>query len=162
MGFILVIGNFRETYNMIACISSNPRKLTCTVYTIGEYNGMAAAFISFCQMMVQTYWLVHNEILVLDNGGVHTGCKSEDLEEFFWDTIVDGRPLHVLVIYLPTRSPKLNPIELIFHIFSRRVRSYRMRQNSGPIDRAIIRYGTQVLKEISYETILCCYAHCGY
>jgi hypothetical protein len=36
------------------------------------------------------------------------------------------------VVYLPTRSPELNPIELIFHIFSRWIRLYRMRQNSGP------------------------------
>jgi transposase len=139
---------------MIACISSNPKKLTHTVYTIREHNGTAAAFVSFCQMVVQTRWLVHEKILVLDNAGIHTGCKSADFEQFFWETIVDGRPLHVLVIYLPTRSPELNPIELIFHIFSRCVRSYRMQHNAGPVDQAIIRYGTQVLKEISYETIL--------
>jgi hypothetical protein len=78
-----------------------------TVYTSDEYNGMAAAFVSFCQMMVvQTCWLIHNEILVLDNVGIHNmGCKSADLEKFFWETIIDGHPLHVLVIYLPTRSP---------------------------------------------------------
>jgi hypothetical protein len=162
MDFIAVSGDFRHTYNMIACISSNPTKLTHTVYTIGEYNGTAAAFVSFCENMVQTRWLLHDEVLVLDNAGIHTGRESADLEEFFWETIIDGRPLHVLVIYLPTRSPELNPIELIFHIFSRRVRSYRMQHASGPVDRAIIRYGTQVLQEISYETILRCYAHCGY
>jgi transposase len=105
-------------------------------------------------MMVQTRWLVRKEILVLDNAGIHTRRESADLEQFFWETIVDGCPLHVLVIYLPTRSPELNPIELIFHIFSRRVRLYRMQHNAGPVDRAIIRYGTQVLKEILYETIL--------
>jgi hypothetical protein len=44
MDFISVSGDFRHTYNMIACISSNPNKLTRTVYTIGEHNGTAAAF----------------------------------------------------------------------------------------------------------------------
>jgi transposase len=111
-------------------------------------------FVSFCQMMVQSCWLVHGEILVMDNAGIHTGCKSSDLKVFFGVTIINGHPLHVLVIYLPTRSPELNPIELIFHIFSRHVRLYRMWQNSGPVDRAIIQYGTHVLKEILYETIL--------
>jgi hypothetical protein len=100
---------------------------------------------------------------VLDSAGIHTGRKFADLEEFFfWETIVYGHPLHVLVIYLPTRSPGLNPIELIFHIFSRRVRLYRMQHNAGPVERAVIRYGMQVLKEILYKTILRCYAHCGY
>jgi hypothetical protein len=83
MDFISVSGDFRDTYNMIACISSNPRKLTHTVYTIGEHNGTAAAFVSFCQMMVQMRWLVHDEILVL-NAGIHTGRESADLEKFFW------------------------------------------------------------------------------
>jgi transposase len=162
MDCIPVSGDFRDTYNLICCISANPNKTRHTVYTIGQQNGTAEAFVDFCTMMVESGWMRHGEILVLDNAGVHTGREAVDLQEFFWDTIVDGRPLNVLVIYLPTRSPELNPIELIFHIFSRRVRSYRLRDHCGPVDHAIIKYGTKVLDEISYETILRCYAHCGY
>jgi hypothetical protein len=86
------------------------------------------------------------------------------IRAFFWETIFEGRPLHILVIYLPTRSPELNPIELVFHIFAQRVISYRLRHDSpgGGVDRAIIRFGTQVLNGISYETILKCCQHCGY
>jgi hypothetical protein len=113
MDFILVSGDFCDTQNMIACMSSNPRKLTHTVYTIGEYDGTAAAFVSFYQMMVQTCWLVHDKILVIENADIHTGRDSSDLEDLFWETIIDGRPLHFLVIYLPTRSPELNPINRV-------------------------------------------------
>jgi transposase len=162
MDFIPVSGDFREAYNLIACISGNPLKTKPCVYTIGKENGTAECFVAFCEMMVGSGWLRHNEIIVMDNAAIHTGGESADLEEFFWNTEVDGRPLHILVIYLPTRSPELNPIELIFHIFSRRVISYRLRESSGPVDHAIIRYGTQVLDEISYETVLRCYQHCGY
>jgi transposase len=162
MDFIAVSGDFRETYNLIACISGNPLKERPLVYTIGKENGTAAAFVSFCEMMVLSGWLCHDEIIVMDNAAIHTGGESDDLERFFWETVVGGRPLHILVIYLPTRSPELNPIELIFHIFSRRVSSYRLRHDAGPVDRAIIRYGTQVLNNISYETILRCFRHCGY
>jgi transposase len=162
MDFIAVSGDFREAYNLIACISGNPLKQRPLVYTIGKENGTAAAFVSFCQMMVVSGWLCHDEILVMDNAAIHTGGDCEDLERFFWDTVLDGRPLHILVIYLPTRSPELNPIELIFDLFSRRVTSYRLRHDAGPVDRAIIRYGTQVLNQISYETILRCFRHCGY
>jgi hypothetical protein len=98
----------------------------------------------------------------MDNAAVHTGGEAQDLEEWFWEKLVDGRPLHVLVIYLPMRSPELNPIELIFHIFLHRIQSYRIRRNDGPVDRAVIRYGSMVMNEISYETILNCYKHCGY
>jgi transposase len=162
MDFIPVSGDFRESYNLIACISGNPLKERPLVYTIGKENGTAAAFVAFCEMMVLSGWLRHDEIIVMDNAAIHTGGDSDDLERFSWETVVGGRPLHILVIYLPTRSPELNPIELIFHIFSRRVTSYRLRHDAGPVDRAIIRYGTQVLNNISYETILRCFRHCGY
>jgi hypothetical protein len=74
---------------------------------------------------------------------------------FFLDTVMGGLPLQILVIYLPPRSPELNPKELIFHIFSHQVTSYRLRHNFGPFDQgAIIWYGTQDLNSILYETIL--------
>jgi hypothetical protein len=160
--FISVSGDFRKAYNMIACISANPLKQQPAVYSIGEENGTAAAFMSFCNLMVESGWLLHNEILVLDNAAVHTGREARDLEEWFWEKEKDGRPLHVLVIYLPTRSPELNPIELIFHIFSRRIRTYRIMRSDGPIDRSVIRYGCMVMNDIKYETVLNCYKHCGY
>jgi hypothetical protein len=163
MDFIAVSGDFRETYNLIACISANPLKDKPVVYTVGKQNGTATAFFSFCELMVATGWLRHDEIIVMDNAAIHTGGAAADLERFLWETVVDDRPLHILVVYLPTRSPELNPIELVFHIFARRVISYRLRHDfGGAVDNAIIRFGTQVLDEISYETILKCYQHCGY
>jgi hypothetical protein len=163
MDYITVSGDFRETYNLIACISGNPLKEKHVAYTVGKENGTAERFYEFCVMMVMTGWLLHDEFLVLDNARIHTGGVAEDLERYLWETVIDGRPLHILVIYLPTRSPELNPIELIFHIFARRVISYRLRHNfEGAVDQAIIRFGTQVLDDISYETILKCYQHCGY
>jgi transposase len=137
-------------------------KVKPVVYTIGKDNGTAAAFVSFCQMMVVSRWLRHDdEIIVMDNAATHTGGESEELERFFGETIIDGRPLHILVIYLPTRSPDLNPIELVFHMFARRVISYRLRHDcpGGPVDSDIIRFGSDVLNDITYETILKCYQH---
>jgi transposase len=59
----------------------------------------------------------------MDNATIHTGGTVDVVNDLLWDTIIDRSPLHVLVIYLPTRSPELNPIELIFHILARRIRS---------------------------------------
>jgi hypothetical protein len=159
--FASVSGNFQQTYNMIACISGKPLKQKHAVYTIGKDNGTSASFMSFCLLMVESGWL-DDGILVMDNAAVHTGHEAQDLEQWFWELIVEGRPLHVLVIYLPTRSPELNPIKLIFHIFSRQVRSYQIHRNDGPVDQAVICYGSMVMNKILYETILNCYKHCGY
>jgi hypothetical protein len=149
--FISVSGNSRQTYNMIACISGKSLKKNHPVYMIGKDNVTSASFVSFCLLMVESGWLVHDEFLVMDNAASTPAARS-------WGTILglDRRwssPLHVLVIYLPKRSPKLNPIKLIFHIFSCRIRSYRIRRNHGPVNRAIIHYGSMVMNKISCDIL---------
>jgi hypothetical protein len=81
---------------------------------------MAVVFISFCEMMVVSGWLRHDEIIIMDNAAIHTGGDLVELECFFWEMVVVGQLLHILVIYLPMRTPKLKPMELIIHIFSYR------------------------------------------
>jgi hypothetical protein len=83
MEYIAVSGDFRETYNLIACISGNPLKEKPVVYTIGKENGTATAFVAFCEMMVMSGWLRHDEIIVMDNAAIHTGGAAADLERFF-------------------------------------------------------------------------------
>ena len=83
------------------------------------------------------------------------------IEDMLWETIVDGRPLHILVLYLPTRSPELNPIELVFHILAFRIRSYKYR-TAGPCDKAVLYKAAQVMNEMSYDLILRCCCHCVY
>jgi hypothetical protein len=39
--------------------------------------------------------------------------RAAIVKDLLWDIVVDGEPLHALVVYLPTRAPKLNPIELL-------------------------------------------------
>jgi hypothetical protein len=49
------------------------------VYTIGKENATTAAFVSFCQMMVASGWLRHDEIIVMGLAAIHTGGESEEL-----------------------------------------------------------------------------------
>jgi transposase len=46
---------------------------------------------------------------------IHTGGEAEIVEDLLWNAI------QVLIMFLPTRSPELNPIELDFHILARRI-----------------------------------------
>jgi hypothetical protein len=84
MNFILAVsGDFRETYNLITCISGNHLKERPILYIIRKQNGMAVAFISFCEMMVmRSGWLRHDEIIVLDNAAIYTCGDSSELEHF--------------------------------------------------------------------------------
>jgi hypothetical protein len=80
---IPVRGDFCEMYNIL--------KEKPAVYTIGKENGTATAFASFCQMMVVSGWLRHDDVIVMDNAAIHTGGESADLEQFFWKATIDGR-----------------------------------------------------------------------
>ena len=158
---IPVSGDFRETYNLMAIVSLNPEKRRSIEYSIAQKNNDSTAFMKFIHFLIESKFLHRNEVLVLDNAAIHVGGAAKDLKKILWDTIVDGEPLHVLVLFLPTRSPELNPIELIFHILAKRIRSFRYK---GPNvnGQAVVRKTKKVLDEIEYEIILKCYLHCGY
>jgi hypothetical protein len=46
----------------------------------------------------------------MDNDSIHTDRETDIVVDLLWHA------MQVLVIFLPTRSPKLNPIALIFHV----------------------------------------------
>jgi hypothetical protein len=97
----------------------------------------------------------------MDNAAIHTGAEAEIVGDLLWDMVVDGRPLNELVVYLPARAPELNPIELVFHILARRIRSFRYHM-AGPCDAAVVRQTARVLNDVSLETVLKCCIHSGY
>jgi transposase len=140
--------DFREAYNLFAIILENPDKPYPIDYMTGRENGNAASFVAFIEYLIATRFFFHDEILVIDNAAIHAGAEAEIVEDLLFDFILDGRPLNVLVVYLPARAPELNPIELVFHILALRIRSFRYRM-AGPCDAAVIRQTARVLNDIS-------------
>jgi transposase len=119
----------------MAIILPNPQKAHPVDYTIGKENGTSEAFIGFLTYLIAKCFLLHNEFLVMDNATIHSCGNAQVIEDMLWDTIVDGHLLHILVIYLPTRSPELNPIKLVFHILAMRICSYWY-PTAGPCNNA--------------------------
>ena len=159
--FIPVTGDFRQAYNIFAVISSNPAKPRPIQYRIDEENGTAHTFVRFITALIISGFFIHEEVLVMDNARIHTGGEADSIETLLWETLIDGRPLHVLVVYLPTRSPELNPIEFVFHILTARIRSFRY-QSAGPCNELANTKAKKVLDDIDYALILQIYIHCGY
>jgi hypothetical protein len=52
--------------------------------------------------LISCHWLEHNNVLILDNAVIHSGGDASNVKDYLWDKVVDGRPLNVLVIFLPT------------------------------------------------------------
>lgn len=161
MECIYVSGDFRKTYNLMAITSANPRKAQGMAYSLGVENGDSAAFLLFIEGLIVSGWFEVGDILIMDNAAIHTGGDAEIVENLLWDYPLNGVPLRVLIVYLPTRSPELNPIELLFHILARRIQSWQYRMaDEGP--NAVVVQASQVMNEMSYALILSCYIHCGY
>jgi hypothetical protein len=68
---------------------------------VGRENGNAASFVAFIDYHIGTRFFAHDEILVMDNAAIYTGPEAAIVKDLLWDIVVDGEPLHVLVVYLP-------------------------------------------------------------
>ena len=158
---IPVSGNFREACSLVACISVNPRKQQHTYYTMTKETVDASYFMEFIMSMVRDGFLLPKEVLVLDNAAVHCGAEAQQLEDLLWNTKIDGVQLQVLVLFLPTRAPELNPIELIFHILAKRLKSYHYRNTVG-INHGVVDRVHAIMHELDHPLLKRCYEHCGY
>ena len=157
---IFVSGDFRDAFNVFACISASKLKKKPIAYNIQRNKGDAVSFVAFINDMIANRWLMHDEILIMDNSAVHIGKEAKIITDILWDSVIDDRPLRILIIYLPTRSPELNPIERIFNILSKRIRSYR--HNKTTIASAVLNTATEVMDQFDIELITRVIHSCSY
>jgi transposase len=158
---INVTGDFREAYNLIAIISSNTTKTNPVYWIVGEENGNACSYVAFLEHLIAIRWFERGDVLIRDRAAIHDKAEADVAADMLWNTIVDGQPLNVVDLALPARAPELNPIELVFHILARRLKSYKYRV-SKPADATVPDQVGRVLSELTLETVLKCAAHCGY
>lgn len=76
-------------------------------------------FIKFLLELIEKGHLVSGDSLVLDNASVHAGLETI---EMLHDLITAA---NVKLVFLPTYSPELNPIELVFMWVKRHLRENR-------------------------------------
>ena len=131
-----------------------------TFKKIVEDNNDSYAFRYFVEEAILSGWLRPYDILVCGNAAIHEKGYNCDLSHFLWDTpSLDGEPLNILLLPLPTRSPELNPIELIWHIMVQRLRGVQRRVNGN---HKVARCAEIVLDEIDFGVVRRTYRHCGY
>lgn len=104
------------------------------------------AFLAFLEMTLLPT-LAEGSVLVMDNWTVHHGEEVRELAERF------GCEL----LYLPTYSPDLNPIE---HLFAK-VKAFVKRLRPDSIDKLVQAFGDAV-QTVTSENILNSFLHCGY
>jgi hypothetical protein len=93
---------------MFAVISPSPDKPSPVEYMITKRRGTSAVFVEFLDYLFDIAWLSHDDIIIMDNARIHTGGAARDIEDTLYNTVVDGRALRILIIWLPAHSPELN------------------------------------------------------
>lgn len=118
----------RQSINVIAIMSANKRHLPL-YYSAGEFNGTSYSFKALLIRAIVDGFFEPWDFLVIDNCQIHSGSDCSDIVEFMWNAIgPDGRPLRVFVLFLPTYSPELNSIELVFRTIPQRMKALRRRK----------------------------------
>ena len=80
----------------------------------GENNHDSVSFRLFIEEAIATAWLRPYDILICDNATIHQQGYNGDLADLLWNSpTLDGAPLRILLLPLPTQLPELNPIELV-------------------------------------------------
>jgi transposase len=84
--------------------------------------------------------------------------KPENIERAveYIQTIIS---IHLL--WLPTRSPELNPIELLWNILVQRLRTVDL-FSQAPARHRVAYHTFDILRAITTQEVLACYRKCGY
>jgi transposase len=131
-------------------------------YTIGEDNHDSFSFLTFVIGAVQKGWFNRYDILVLDNAMIHLHGECSDLPDILWNIPgPDGLSMCISVVPLPTRSPELNPKELIWHTLVRRLKNVPL-YIPRPANHAVAHYAKYILDNMDHELMINSAIHCGY
>lgn len=129
---------------------------------LGEENNDSISFRLFIENEILSALLCPYDILVCDNTAIHEKGYNCDISDFLWNLLeLDGEPLRILLLPLPTRSPELNPIEIVWSVLFQRLRII-----SGELhlhtNHAAAHYAEVVMQGIGFDLINRIYMHCGY
>jgi len=159
---VIADSDFRNTYCIMGFCGVDPMSAPFQ-YTIGEDNHDSDCFVDTVYRLVAIGWLKRNDILVVDNSQVHCGREAAELEDYLWNVCspFDGQPLYILLVYLPTRSPELNPIELLWHTLVERLKALRL-QGAWNGRETVFLHAQSIMNGFDHGLVARMFNHCGY
>lgn len=121
----IVTSDFRNTYTIIGfCgITGNMPFF----FDLHKSTNTASTFCDAVDKALRAQFLQPGDILVLDNASIHLYKESKNLVDYLYE-------LGILLLFLPARSPELNPIELLWHVLVQRLRHCILPRDMLPSD----------------------------
>ena len=115
----------------------------------------SALFSDFILESVACGFLRYGDILVLDNAAIHRYKDSSELPGYLWSYYGD------FFHFLPTRSPELNPIELLWNTLAQRLKYTPLTENGNRSHR-VVQSATMVMNAFTHIDVEKCYRHDNY
>ena len=147
----IVNSDFRNTYSITGFCGID-KKTNPMSFVIHEAKNDATSFGDAVIDAIAEGFLRRGDVLVLDNAAIHFQGDNAGIEDGLWED--HG----IAVLSLPTRSPELNPIELVWRSLTMKLRSIRVRSGSHQTAKAAAR----ILANMSHNSIKSTYRECGY
>lgn len=151
---VTVDSDFRNTYAIVGFCGID-RRTHPFQYTLHDYTNDATAFCDAVEDAVANGFLLHWDMLVLDHAAIHLYGDEASLEDWLWEKF------RILLVFLPTGSPELNPIELCWHTLVQRLKKWPIGMDRPRRD-AVALAAAQLMDCFTHEDIEKNYRHCNY
>ena len=123
------------------------------LFIIHDEKNDATSFSEAIMAAIAEGFLRRGDILVLDNAAIHDKGENDGIEDWLWEHH------RVAVVFLPTRSPELNPIELVWRSLVMKLRATTIVDGKS---HACADAATQILGTMSHKSISATYRECRY
>jgi hypothetical protein len=150
----MTASDFRNTYAVTGFCGIDVRTCPLHFYIHDDTND-SAVFSEEIERAIGQGFLKSGDVLVLENTAIHFGGVDDDLAHWLWSH--HG----VFLLALPTRSPELNPIELIWNILVQRLKAHPLAPVQGQ-PHAVAYASCHIMSEITHDDVAKCYKHCNY
>ena len=147
----MVNGDFRNTYSIVGFCGID-KKTPPVSFLMHDAKNDAASFFDALLQAISEGFFRPNDVLVLDNAAIHSKGDNDGLEDWLWENH------RISVVYLPTRAPELNPIELVWRSLTMKIRATRVSSKTHAAADA----AAQILSEMTHRSIRATYRECKY
>ena len=151
---LLTTPDFRNTYSLTGFCGIDVR-VSPVFFSIHESNNDAIQFALDLEDAISHGFLCPGDILVLDNAAYHCGGENSKLDDWLWSRH------HIFLLFLPPRSPELNPIELVWNILVRRLKKVSLNSARNMGCDAVAYAAHCILEQITHDEVRRLYKHCG-
>ena len=150
---LVVDSDWRNTYN-ITGLCRIGRDRPCFSYVIHDGSNNAAAFCDFILSNLASGFLRTGDFLVLDNASIHHYEEMVGMDDYLWN--YHG----IFLQFLPTRSPELNPIELLWNTLVQRLKHAPL--HDPVFFHRVARMAEMLMNAFTHADVEASFRRCGY